>query len=125
MTHSCLAVDRRAQDRARHIQFSRGGARASRSVICAGIRAFDVLVAWMVAEGYLGQLEASSTNNRRLDELQLETDSTSSTGSDEMMQGAGTDPLSSPEVANNIVTTIAAFANILTIVFHRNVNCFS
>ena len=79
----------------------------------------------MVAEGYLGQLEASSTNNRRLDELQLETDSTSSTGSDEMMQGAGTDPLSSPEVANNIVTTIAAFANILTIVFHRNVNCFS
>merc|ERR1712210_355511 len=31
------------------------------------------------------------------EDLQLETDSTSSTGSDEMMQGAATDPLSSPE----------------------------
>ena len=72
----------------------------------------------MVAEGYLGQLEAAS-NNRRLDDLhQVESDSTSSTGSDEMMQGAATDPLSSPEVVtdNLPITTI-----IITIVMSNTV----
>jgi len=53
----------------------------------------------MVAEGYLGQLEAASNPRCRLDLVESDS-STSSTGSDEMMQGAATDPLSSPEVAH-------------------------
>ena len=62
----------------------------------------------MVAEGYLGQLEAATGSEfkPRLDDLQLESDSTSSTGSDEMMQGTATDPLSSPEVVTNTSITI-------------------
>ena len=100
-------------------QFGRAGARTTCDSCLWGCtkcraRAFHVLAVWMVAEGYLGQLEAAETNNRRrrtrLDNnvesdssSNLETDSsTSSTsGADEMMQGAATDPLSSPEVVTN------------------------
>ena len=99
-------------------QFGRAGARTTCDSCLWGCtkcraRAFHVLAVWMVAEGYLGQLEAAETNNRRrrtrLDNnvesdssSNLETDSsTSSQGSDEMMQGAATDPLSSPEVVTN------------------------
>ena len=71
----------------------------------------------MVAEGYLGQLEAAIVNPRcRLDlvESDCSTSSSSSTGSDEMMQGAATDPLSSPEVVtNNLITIITITINTL------------
>ena len=98
-------------------QFGRAGARTTCDSCLWGCtkcraRAFHVLAVWMVAEGYLGQLEAAETNRRRRTRLDnnvesdsssnLETDSsTSSQGSDEMMQGAATDPLSSPEVVTN------------------------
>ena len=101
-------------------QFGRAGARTTCDSCLWGCtkcraRAFHVLAVWMVAEAYLGQLEAAETNNRRrrtrLDNNLVESDSssnletdssTSSTsGSEEMMQGAATDPLSSPEVVTN------------------------
>ena len=98
-------------------QFGRAGARTTCDSCLWGCtkcraRAFHVLAVWMVAEAYLGQLEAAETNRRRRTRLDnnvesdsssnLETDSsTSSQGSDEMMQGAATDPLSSPEVVTN------------------------
>ena len=66
----------------------------------------------MVAEGYLGQLEAASNPRCRLDLVESDS-STSSTGSDEMMQGAATDPLSSPEVVTDnllAIITILSFA---------------
>ena len=69
----------------------------------------------MVAEGYLGQLEAAIVNPRcRLDlvESDCSTSSSSSTGSDEMMQGAATDPLSSPEVVTNNLLTIITIITI-------------
>ena len=67
----------------------------------------------MVAEGYLGQLEAASNPRCRLDLVESDSSTSSSTGSDEMMQGAATDPLSSPEVVtDNLLTiiTILSFA---------------
>ena len=110
VTHSCPAVDRGAQDRAPSSSVQPRWRAACNQIrdLCfeKGACAFDVLVAWMVAEGYLGQLEAASKFKPRLEDLQLETDSTSSTGSDEMMQGAATDPLSSPEVVTNTIITI-------------------
>ena len=66
----------------------------------------------MVAEGYLGQLEAASNPRCRLDLVESDSSTSSSTGSDEMMQGAATDPLSSPEVVTDnllAIITILSF----------------
>ena len=126
VTQSCLAVDRRAQDRApkpNSVRPSRRPCKQTSSDLGFGekvVCAFDVLVAWMVAEGYLGQLEAAIVNPRcRLDLVESDcSTSSSSTGSDEMMQGAATDPLSSPEVVtNNLLTIITITIVINTLSF--------
>ena len=133
VTQSCLAVDRRAQDRApkpTSVRPSRRPCKQTSSDLGFGekvVRAFDVLVAWMVAEGYLGQLEAAIVNPRcRLDLVESDcSTSSSSTGSDEMMQGAAADPLSSPEVVTIITITIITIITSTTTTIAINILAFA